>query len=308
MIDHKQFRYVLTIAECRSFSKAAELLYLAQPSLSRTIKNLEADLGTRLFDRGKIPLELTPAGECLIRYIKRFQVLEQELKQELSALDCHAAHELRIGSLTFLASYLLPLIIPRFIDSFPQTAVTISECRSNQVNHSLLSSEVDLFLTNLPPCHPELDFCKIAEDRVLLITKRTAVLEQEYDLEDNSVKHPFLLELGSLKDSTFVLLHPWQNMHSIAESIFAEQNFFPDRIITAPSITSAISLTGRRHHYTFVCESALQYTKPEMPLAYFSVRRNSPMASIIIAFCKKNDNELIGEFCRIARGIFCIEA
>lgn len=307
MIDHKQCRYVLTIAECRSFSRAAELLFLAQPSLSRTIKNLETDLGARLFDRGKIPLELTPAGECLIRYIKRLQVLEHEMMQELSELGSHTAHELRIGSLTFLASYLLPLIIPRFIDSFPQTAVNISEYRSNQLNHSLLSSDVDLFLTNLPPCHPDLDFCKIAEDRVLLITKRTAGLEQEYNLEDNSAKHPFLLELGNLKDSTFVLLQPWQNMHTIAESIFAEQNFFPDKVVKAPSINSAISLTSRRQHYTFVCESALQHTKPEMPLAYFSVRQNPPTASIIIAYCKKNDNGLIGEFCRLARKIFCIE-
>lgn len=305
MIDRRQCSYVLTIAECRSFSRAAEQLYIAQPSLSRYIKNLEAELGICLFDRDKIPLELTPAGETFILYIRKFQALEIEMKQELSAFGHSSSNELHIGSLTFLASYILPVVIPVFVESFPQAEVNIREYRSNQLKNSLLSHDVDLFITNLPPSHPELDFCTIAKDRVLLITRRTHSLEQKYDLSDNSSRHPFEISLENLKNSTFVLLRPWQNMHTIAKNIFAEENFFPEKVIEAPSITSAISLTSRKEHFTFVCESALRYIVPDMPLAYFSVGTGSPMASITIAFCKKNENRLIPEFCRFARQIFC---
>lgn len=70
-------KYIIEIAKERSFSKAAEKLYIAQPSLSRYIINLEDKLGVKIFDRSKMPLEITEAGEKLIEYIYKCRELER---------------------------------------------------------------------------------------------------------------------------------------------------------------------------------------------------------------------------------------
>lgn len=304
MIDNRLCSYVLTIAECRSFSRAAEQLYIAQPSLSRYIKNLEESLGICLFDRTRIPLVLTPAGKCYVEYIRKFQKLQNAMNKKLAAFGQDSSHKLEIGSLTFLASYILPRVIPVFVEAYSNADVGIHELRSNQMRNSLLSGDVDVFITNLPPNYPDLDFCSIAEDRVLLVTKRTKSLELEYDLSENSMEHPLSICISTLQNATFVMLKPWQNMHIIAENIFRTRHFVPDKIIEAPSITSAISLTSQKHHFTFVCESALRYAKPDMPLAYFLTGDNDSPASIIVTYRKNNANPLIGEFCRCAKSVF----
>ena len=63
-----EFEYFLTIAELGSLSKAAEKLYVSQPSLTQYINRLEDNLGIKLFDRSKSPINLTPAGELYLKY------------------------------------------------------------------------------------------------------------------------------------------------------------------------------------------------------------------------------------------------
>ena len=66
-MNEKDYQYTLTIAKCQSFSKAAELLYISQPALSRYISALEKRLGVVLFDRSATPIQLTSAGQMCIR-------------------------------------------------------------------------------------------------------------------------------------------------------------------------------------------------------------------------------------------------
>ena len=69
MLDQRYFKYIKTIAQCHSFSKAAQILYISQPALSRFVKKVEDELGVSLFDRDTIPLGLTPAGERYLEYL-----------------------------------------------------------------------------------------------------------------------------------------------------------------------------------------------------------------------------------------------
>ena len=63
-MDVRELKYLLTLAECRNMTRAAEALYISQSALSHYVKNVEKTLGTRLFDRSTTPLSLTPAGRC----------------------------------------------------------------------------------------------------------------------------------------------------------------------------------------------------------------------------------------------------
>ena len=69
LIDQRRCKYIKAIAECHSFSRAAQQLYVSQPSLSRFVRKVEDELGVELFERDSIPLGLTPAGHKYLEYI-----------------------------------------------------------------------------------------------------------------------------------------------------------------------------------------------------------------------------------------------
>ena len=85
MIDQRYFKYIKTIAQYHSFSKAAQVLYISQPALSRFVKKVEEELGASLFDRETIPLGLTQAGERYLHYMEQFQQLEAQMYSEFAA-------------------------------------------------------------------------------------------------------------------------------------------------------------------------------------------------------------------------------
>ena len=81
------YRYITTVAECKSISAAARRLYISQPALTKQISRLETQLGFKLFDRTKTPLSLTSAGELFVEFADRYVKLENELTNKLRLLD-----------------------------------------------------------------------------------------------------------------------------------------------------------------------------------------------------------------------------
>ena len=103
----QQIEYVLAVAEQRSFSKAAQKLYVTQPSLSQYVMNIEKQLGVQLFDRSTSPIRLTQAGEAFVRSAEQIKVIEDNLMNELSDIAEIKSGSLKIGASTFRASCLL---------------------------------------------------------------------------------------------------------------------------------------------------------------------------------------------------------
>ena len=97
-MDFNMLRYFVTVADEGSISRAAEVLFLSQPSLSQQIQRLEKEMNTRLFLREARGVALTPAGHIFLRYAR--SVLEQtaNLKAELSFLGEEIAGETRIAA------------------------------------------------------------------------------------------------------------------------------------------------------------------------------------------------------------------
>ena len=96
-MNEKDFQYILTVAQCGNFSRAAEILYISQPSLSRYISTLEKKLGTTLFDRSTTPVQLTESGTIFCTYAKKILNLEMVLYRELQEQNALKERSLRVG-------------------------------------------------------------------------------------------------------------------------------------------------------------------------------------------------------------------
>ncbi|MCD8333047.1 MAG: LysR family transcriptional regulator, partial [Clostridiales bacterium] len=145
-----QMRYFLEVASCGRFTKAAQLLYTTQSSLSKNISSLEQTLDVQLFFRNKKQVMLTEAGEHLYQ---RWSVIIQDLEKSMD--ECRT---LRGGHNQFLAFGILDSqisekitarLIRGFLNHYPETNISVSACEPQEIRKSLLEDNLDLVFTVL---------------------------------------------------------------------------------------------------------------------------------------------------------------
>ena len=144
MDDLKSFTYVLAVAECKSISKAAELLYISQPSLSRFISSLEQELGILLFERKSNGINLTEAGEIYVAYGKEIKRLNSTMEHELKELQLSEEQEIHV-CMSLNASLLLAMEVQEKISKkYIGCKVTFSNVMAKEILTGLKNRTYDL--------------------------------------------------------------------------------------------------------------------------------------------------------------------
>ncbi|MCK8825462.1 LysR family transcriptional regulator [Fuchsiella alkaliacetigena] len=148
-----QFEIFTTVAKVKSFSKAAKLLYLSQPSVSKHIKSMENYYGTKLFKRSNQGVDLTTAGKVAYEYaqkiLKTHSNLEKEIDKHLNLKNSN----LIIGASITPGNYLLPCTIWTFKDKHPQIDIRLDINNTQQIIKKVLKNEVDIGIVEgeIPP-------------------------------------------------------------------------------------------------------------------------------------------------------------
>jgi len=146
----QQLAYVVAVAEHRHFTRAAEALEVAQPSLSASIRALETELGTPLFHRAPGNVSLTLAGEALLPIAKRVLADLEAARQEVSALVRLRGGRVRLGATPSLCTGLLPAVLADFRTRYPGVTLQLREGGSRDLVRALDDGDLDLALVILP--------------------------------------------------------------------------------------------------------------------------------------------------------------
>ncbi len=144
MLSTKQLTYFLAVAEELHFGRAAERLDIAQPPLSRQIKQLETDLGAVLFNRGRSAITLTQAGERLLQRGKSIMTLLEDTQLEVRRLGQGAEGRLRIGFVGSATFGILPTIIKSFRATYPEVNLSLVPLNNAGLHRALVSRELDI--------------------------------------------------------------------------------------------------------------------------------------------------------------------
>ena len=169
MVLHN-YEYFVAIVEAGSLTKAAEHLYVSQPSLSQYLKRLEASLGVELFDRSTSPLRLTYTGERYYQYVLQMMKLDENVRREFQDIKNQTSGRLRLGVALWRGACLLPDVFPTFHQQYPDIHIELTEGRSVQLEAALMNDKIDLAVMNLPRT---LDYSKlvseiVCEERLLI--------------------------------------------------------------------------------------------------------------------------------------------
>lgn len=178
-MNTRHAQQVLTILECGSISAAAKKLYITQPTLSATLKQIETQFGEPIFDRSTSPLTLTAAGELFVHAARRMLLIETQLDEAISALHGEQKGTLRLGMQSGRSCELLPQILPDYSSAYPNIRISVMEADPKVLEQKLLDREIDMALFLPDSEHPELTYRLIASEQfVLLANKRTAIAQR----------------------------------------------------------------------------------------------------------------------------------
>jgi len=165
-----QLVYALAVAEEHSFTRAADRLHLAQPSLSRQIRLLERELGVLLFNRGpgQGRVTLTPDGAALVPFLQRVLADVEATGAEARALSGMARGRLAVGATPSLITSVLAPALVAFHRSHPGIDLSVVEAGSHQLVPQVASGEVDLALVVMPVTDPLVVTTPLFDDPLVL--------------------------------------------------------------------------------------------------------------------------------------------
>jgi LysR family transcriptional activator of glutamate synthase operon len=167
-VELTQLKYFVTIADALSFTRAAVMLRVSQPALSYQVKRLEAELGARLFDRGKRRIALTPDGELFLPLAQSVLFRADEATRVLREHLGVETGEVRLGCNPSVATYLMPRLLASYKRNFPRVRVSLAELGDVELQRSVLDGTVDFAIATAMGAPGTLDVTPLAAEELLL--------------------------------------------------------------------------------------------------------------------------------------------
>lgn len=283
-LDLRELKYPLTVAEEKSFSKAAKKLYIAQPSLSQFILRLEKSLGAPLFDRSKKPLALTKEGEMYVDYATRILVMSGEMRRNLEHRSREGKDRIALGVPVMRGVYLLPLLLPFFRKNHPDIEITLTESNTNHLERLLLDGAIDICVMSLPIRARGIRCQTIFDERLLLAAPPGRAGSIKASRRKNAM-FP-VADIPSLRDEDFILTTPGSRLRSIVESICLDRGINPRVALETESVDTAQSLVATGRELTFVPEMYIRSSGSRPCPIYFSLQSPDSVWPMVVA-CKE---------------------
>jgi LysR family hydrogen peroxide-inducible transcriptional activator len=193
----QQLEYILAVDSHRHFATAADKCNVTQPTLSMMIRKLEDELGVRIFDRSKQPVEPTSEGREVILRARQIMADVNHLKEFAKGLRSDVSGEIRIAIIPTLAPYLLPLFLPSFVDAHPLLRVKISELVTQDIIGALKNGDADIGLLATPLHEPKLVEHPVFYEEFFAYTSDEKASKKKYLLpKDIDLSKLWLLEEG----------------------------------------------------------------------------------------------------------------
>ncbi len=168
-MDLSQLEIFLSIAEEKSFSRAAEKMLRTQPAISIAIKRLEEELGESLFDRSSKNGSLTEAGRVLLSYAQRMLNLRDEAIEAVGELRGMFRGRLTIGANESTSLYLLPPLLMEYRKRFPNIKIEVFRNISEKIPLEVSERNLDFGFLSYDPMHPNLQSLEIHRDELVLV-------------------------------------------------------------------------------------------------------------------------------------------
>lgn len=275
----RYIEYVYTVYREKSFTRAAEKLYISQPSLSITIKKLEKELGFPIFERCAKEIQPTYLGEKYIGAIEKILFIKNNLENEIDDYLKLRKGSIVLGSTSFVASNLLPVLIKEFRLKYPEIELKIMVEQSSVLLNKLENGQVDILIDNATTLNSDISYTPLFVEHILLAVPDNFEINNslvEYRLSPNKIENFFSqidslpkIDISKFVNEDFILLNTGNKMRQIAKKIFNERGIMPKVSFEFDNLATAISFAEKGFGVCFLTDTVLKYSNTYKNLIFY---------------------------------------
>jgi DNA-binding transcriptional LysR family regulator len=267
----------LEVARRGSVSRAAEALYITQPTLTARLHGLERELGAKLFQRTPRGMRLTDAGRAWVPFAERAMRALAEGRDALEEVKTASAGHLMIGSALAVSTYILPDLLERFVAAHPRVEVAVRTGHSEDVVDMVLRDEVQLGLGRAIN-HPDLDLKPFHREELVLVC---------------APDHPFVKRRGGVSlvevtNEKLIMFDRTSSYSEITQSAFVSSGVRLRRYMEMDSIEAAKKMVERGLGVALVPRSAVDREVDAGSMRRVKLRGAPPMYNFIASFRRRD--------------------
>ena len=287
--------YVLTIYREGGFTKAAEKLFVSQPSLSASVKRIEEKIGAPIFDRSSSPICLTEVGEEYVKYALSIEEKERNFATYISDHTNLLAGKIRIGGSSFFSSFVLPSLISEFNKKHSKINFEIFEDSTKNLMNKLSAGYLDLVIDNTEITDENIasEFF-IPELLLLAVPEHFKINEKlkEFRLTAQDVRCNEHLSrqgvsLTEFRDEKFILLNPENDTGKRAEKLFKKHGVNPNVIFHLDQQVTAYNVSISGMGISFVSDTLVKNMGAKSNIYYYKLT-DKYAARTVYFYRKKN--------------------
>jgi len=266
-INHMEAIY--TIYQEKSFTRAAEKLYISQPALSFTVKKVESELGYPIFERSGKEVSLTQIGVKVIKAISDIMRIKSKLSAEIDDILKLKKGSIVIGSTTFIASYILPNILRRFRNKYPNIEISIVVDQSTELEEKLESEQLDIIIDNVTSYVDWYSYTPLLKEHILIGVPLEFTVNEgisNYRISPELIKTDAVdyeglpkLPVALLRDEKFILLKRGNKLRQISRQIFEESHCIINTTMEFDRLHTAVSYANAGFGICFLTDTTLKY-------------------------------------------------
>ena len=269
----KKAQYFLTVARTGSLTKAADMLGISQPSLSKYLSRLEKDMGIVLVDRTHVPLQLTYAGKKYQEYLEQSIRLDRILQDDLSKIRREEMGEFTFALSTWRSGLLMPLILPQFRERHPGIVANVVEGQSQNFEDILVNRQADFGIMTVPAnfFQTEMEHELLYREKVYLLGNNDHPLVQEAMKTppgENGIRH---FDVRKLSGQKFINMKKGQILSLVNNDFFREYNVEFGEIWHSESLITAINMVGTSQYFTMMPDMFVKTDHVPKNVSYFEI-------------------------------------
>ena len=277
-MELRHLRYFITVAQEQSFTRAAEKLFTAQPSLSQQIKDLEQEVGVNLFERSSRKIQLTDEGKAFLIYAEK--ALENAKLAVASARQVaqQKNNQIHIGFLNVAELKVMPHILAKLKKTMPDLKIHLHSLFCLEQLQRLKNAELDLSITRFQLDHPDFENIHLLTEQIHLVAAKHL--------------HPTdrILKLQELKNHTIIMCD--QNASPIfyerLNTLMSFDQLKNDQVLWATNVLQHINLINMGMGFSFAPDYLLRFLNDEVKV--IQTDRPLPQVELYATFNKNSQN------------------
>lgn len=249
-------QYLDTLLRYGNFTKAAQQLYISQPYLTQMIRRKEDELGVTLINRHSTHLKLTEAGKIYYEYLENINQEEANFQQKLAQYNNNDQITLKIGVLSAMGSFILPLVIPEFMRACPHVQVLLEEGVPSTSEKRIQNGDIDFYVGQNPEtASPNLKVVTAGHEPYFVLIPESS---RFYDKRTLFLQ-PDSLDLKELLSEPLVLSKTGSAIRHQVDGLLQKNKIHPDIQLESENIETIAGLSAYGYGTTVIPQSVVSH-------------------------------------------------